>query len=61
MLDDVREALAAETLDCKPIKGHDYPLGGGQGVGGAKVGLGGAQLVEVLNMDKFHCPMDPHP
>ena len=26
MLDDVREALAAEKLDCKPIKGHDYPL-----------------------------------
>jgi len=26
MLEDVREALAAEKLDCKPIKGYDYPL-----------------------------------
>ena len=26
MLDDVKEALAAEKLDCRPIKGHDYPL-----------------------------------
>lgn len=60
MLDDVREALVAETLDCKPIKGHDYPLGG-QVAGGSKVGLGGAQLVEILNMDKFECPLDPHP
>ena len=27
MLDDVKEALAAEKLDCRPIKGHDFPLG----------------------------------
>ena len=26
MLDDVKEVLAAEKLDCRPIKGHDYPL-----------------------------------
>ena len=60
MLDDVNEALAAEKLDCRPIKGHDYPLsqanrGGAPGQG--RVGLGGAQIVEVMNMDRF----DPHP
>ena len=52
MLDDVKEALAAEKLDCRPIKGHDYPLG--QPVNhSSKVGLGGAQIVEVMNMDQF--------
>ena len=60
MLDDVKEALAAEKLDCKPIKGHDYPLSSINNRGGVeqkRVGLGGAQIVEVMNMDKF----DPHP
>ena len=60
MLDDVKEALAAEKLDCKPIKGHDYPLGALNNRGGMeqkRVGLGGAQIVEVMNMDRF----DPHP
>ena len=60
MLDDVKEALAAEKLDCRPIKGHDYPLGQanrGSALGQHRVGLGGAQIVEVMNMDRF----DPHP
>ena len=45
MLDDVKEALAAEKLDCKPIKGHDYPLSSINNRGGVeqkRVGLGGA-------------------
>ena len=58
MLDDVKEALAAEKLDCKPIKGHDYPL---MQQSKNKVGLGGAQLVEVLNIDKFEGCLDQNP
>ena len=44
MLDDVKEALAAEKLDCKPIKGHDFPLSSLNrgGVEQKRVGLGGA-------------------
>ena len=59
MLDDVKEALAAEKLDCRPIKGHDYPLSQANrgALGKKQVGLGGAQIVEVMNMDRF----DPHP
>ena len=59
MLDDVKEALAAEKLDSKPIRGHDYPLGKQPDRG--QVGLGGAQIVEVLNMDTFERGMDPIP
>ena len=62
MLDDVKEALAAEKLDCRPIKGHDIPISslnnrGGMEQHNQRVGLGGAQIVEVMNMDRF----DPHP
>ena len=57
MLDDVNEALAAEKLDCRPIKGHDYPLNQANRGAPGRVGLGGAQIVEVMNMDRF----DPHP
>lgn len=65
MLDDVKEALAAEKLDCRPIKGHDFPLGQNHMVGSRsqqqnRVGLGGAQIVEVMNMDRFE-GYDPHP
>ena len=61
MLDDVKEALAAERLDCKPIKGHDYPMGQQVRGRGQKVGLGGAELVEVLQMDTFNPALDPNP
>ena len=30
LMDDVKEALAAEKLDCKPIKGHDFPMNRGE-------------------------------
>lgn len=56
MLDDVKEALAAERLDCRPIRGHDYPLG--QENQRRRVGLGGAELVEVGNMDRFDPGLD---
>ena len=62
MLEDVREALAAEILDCKPIMGHDYPLTEGAGQNNRnRIGLGGAELVEVLHMDGFQAALDPHP
>lgn len=57
MLDDVKEALAAEKLDCRPIKGHDYPLSRSGLSSQKKVGLGGAEIVEVMNMDKFEEPL----
>ena len=62
MLDDVKEALAAEKLDCKPIKGHDFPLASKNvSKNQQKVGLGGAELVEVVNMDTFNLTLDPNP
>jgi len=59
MLDDIKEALAAEKLDCRPIKGHDYPLSAHNLRGKDRVGLGGAQLVEVLDLDRFDPGLDP--
>ena len=46
LLDDVKVALAAERLDCKPIRGVDLPLlnSGGMGTG---------ELVEVSNLDRI--------
>ena len=59
MLDDVNEALAAERLDCRPIRGHDFPLG--QEKQRERVGLGGAELVEVGNLDRFDPGLDANP
>ena len=56
MLDDFNEAHTAEVLDCRPIRGVDLPMK--QNQRNKNVGLGGAEIVEVLNMDKF---MNPHP
>ena len=56
MLDDFNEAHTAEVLDCRPIRGVDLPMK--QNQRNKNVGLGGAEIVEVLNMDQF---MNPHP
>ena len=51
LLNEVKEALAAERLQCKPIHGHDIPLIQLQSKTREKVGLGGAEIVEVENLD----------
>ena len=63
MLDDVKEALAAERLDCRPIRGHDFPMSQINQPNKQKdrVGLGGAELVEVMNLDRFDAGLDSNP
>ena len=65
LLDDAKGALVAEKLQCKPIQGHDLPLSAlsmRQSTGSVgKVGMGGAMLVEVENMDKVQLPQLPEP
>ena len=60
LLDDAKGALVAERLQCKPIQGHDLPLSQlglrQSAASAAKVGMGGALLVEVENMDKVQMP-----
>lgn len=43
LLDNVKVALAAERLDCKPVRGVDLPL--------QSMGVGG-ELMEVENLDR---------
>ena len=56
LLNDAKGALVAEKLQCRPIQGHDLPLSSlnmKQVTSSTqKLGMGGAQLVEVENLDK---------
>jgi len=42
LIDDVKGALVAERLQCKPIHGHDLPLSAVQSHTQNRVGTGGA-------------------
>ena len=52
-MNGVKEALAAERLQCKPIQGHDIPLIQLQTNTREKVGLGGAEIIEVEQLDNI--------
>ena len=53
LLTDAKEALVAERLQCKPIQGHDLPLSSLQSAVREQVGLGGAELIEVENLESI--------
>ena len=61
LLTDTKGALVAERLQCRPIQGHDLPLSklNMQQQSFQKVGMGGAQLVEIENLDKVQMPQLP--
>lgn len=65
LLNDAKGALVAEKLQCRPIQGHDLPLSSlsmKQVTSSTqKLGMGGAQLVEVENLDKVQMPELPEP